>query len=162
MIFLSTNLTRQKEDKNETKEDLPSIIGGDFNIDTTDMQPLEGFIVPMYEQSTRSLERNTEPNFIPYKDNFLFSHHGNHLQKRISLRYTRPYVLFGDESNDLSVWQHVNIEDIEREMDELNVDGTTRDLLDHDPIISVLSLDKLFSKLYQCNKTSDNGKYINQ
>ena len=107
------------------------IIGGDFNLSTSDENGLEELMVyfPWYELSPRgklAKERKGQGRpYIAYKDNFAIT--------TISPSVGRPFVdMKLSKVKPLSEFNYVKEEGSER----------GKDILDHDPIIGVLQLGK--------------------
>jgi hypothetical protein len=110
---------------------IPFLIGGDFNFDTTNINLPPNITLPGYEMTRRS----SVPGKIPYKDNFFWK-----FKTPIVMTHVRPFALEEREDCDLSV-------DERDVVDHLPAAASTQvrnvdDLLDHDPIIGVLVLEK--------------------
>ena len=108
---------------------IPFIIGGDFNLDTTVNDHLD-VVVPSYDY-----ELSRSGRCIPHKDNFMFS------VKNISVKWVRPLDITSREEEtragcDLSFEE-------QNEVKQISVDpqrGVVDDLLDHDAVVGVLQL----------------------
>ena len=108
---------------------IPFIIGGDFNLDTT-VNDHPGVVVPSYDY-----ELSRSGRCIPHKDNFMFS------EKNISVKWVRPLDITSREEEtragcDLSFEE-------QNEVKQISVDpqrGVVDDLLDHDAVVGVLQL----------------------
>ena len=124
------------------------IIGGDFNLNTLDLEDEDlkslNVTFPGYELSSRSKEKQRESggHYIPYKDNFAFftisgSNNPRPMFKNIRVHSVRPFEFVDaeDPASDLSKEEQ---QEVDRQRKEPNIER--KDLLDHDPIVGVLEL----------------------
>ena len=125
------------------EEKMSFIIGGDFNLNTLELDLDKHVFLENYELTARAeskLLQNIPGRFkyIPYKDNFvLFPWKGD-----IKVSSVRPFEFEDAEapSSDLTEKDH-------KDFDQRKQSNTSRkDLLDHDPIVGVLHLAKQTGK----------------
>ena len=127
------------------------IIGGDFNFDTLEVELPKNAVVPSYELSLRSQEKQEKKaRSIPHKDNFFWYPN----KAVIEVTWTRAFVFCNenDKSSDLTQEEHGTVP---REAEFL---------LDHDPVVGVLvflppppsEVRQDLSKTFKKMSTSDN------
>lgn len=129
----------------------PFIMGGDFNLNTAEFDPLPHILIPGYEMCPRSEKAAENPKSINFKDNFIIGDttlsNPDKRDGRIGVLWVRQVDLLKSESKgseDLSANQFAEIQDITKKYNDLNeageIEGTIDDVLDHDPIVAELSL----------------------
>ncbi|XP_078352714.1 uncharacterized protein LOC144637513 [Oculina patagonica] len=116
------------------KEITSYVIGGDFNLNTLELELLKDVVVPNYELSPRQKQAQASSDrYIAYKDNFVL-----YPYTKIRVSWTRPFHFEDEETatSDLSKEDHVKAQD---EMAKgTDTPPETTDMLDHDAIIGVL------------------------
>ena len=162
MIRLALPIREERRDHIQPNEvcvenmTLPCLIGGDFNIDTETYSTkiLPGFTFSSHNRTDRSENRVT-------KDNFLYSH-CSHARKH----HSYPFYVNVEETKPLDIFDHdldhktqdldhktqkfivCNLKNTLNERIEVSKAqrtrnwqkmGTDKDIMDHDPIIGVLS-----------------------
>ena len=122
-----------------TLKEVPFIVGGDFNLNTSKIELQCGIKSPGYEQSLRSKQfAEKSQKFIEYKDNFML------INTDMNIEWVRPIEFLKMKSNsdsdsetkphDLSLEEHEKMEDLSKEFENIY------DIFDHDPIMGILSL----------------------
>lgn len=113
------------------------IIGGDFNMNTLhDIDLEDKMFVPMYELTSRAESKSKEgTNYIAYKDNFIVLN--ERCDSDISVSSVRPIEFENstDLGSDITKQDHQKFNEGKQSQDT-----ERKDLLDHDPIVGVLSL----------------------
>ena len=111
--------------------DIPFIVGGDFNFDTCGIEPPKDVVVPCVEMSPRDERRaESSPTFIPRKDNFFYS---RTKKLALSVEWSTSFDFTNTQNLSEEDKSRVNAMEVER--------GQATDVLDHDPVFTVLKLD---------------------
>ena len=125
------------------------IVGGDFNFDTLEVELPKNAVVPSYESSPRSQEKQKKKaRSIPHKDNFFWYPN----KAVIEVSWVRAFVFCNenDKSSDLTEKErkeiHKSMTEESTKKTNATASGATgtakatepTDLLDHDPIVGVL------------------------
>ena len=114
---------------------IPSyIIGGDFNLDTSEAELPKDAVVSIYEPSPRLSKKQEESGrYTSHKDNFIWFP-----RNKLIVRNVRPF-LFEDEGTTTSDFSKEDQTKVEGEMaDATKKSAQPTDMLDHDPIIGVI------------------------
>ena len=133
------------------EKEIPSyIIGGDFNLDTIKARLPDNVVVSNYELSPRQTQKQEKSHcYIPHKDNFVLFPN-----KELRVCYARPF-LFEDEGTTTSDFSKDDQAKVEAEMANAATGDTSAnptDMLDHDPIISVIQFTSSSSAVKNLSK----------
>lgn len=129
LICFLQEICKQKQKEGKLVRNV--IIGGDFNLNTLDLDLVNGEALGNYELSCRGMEASG--SYIPHKDNFVFFNYPPPYDGSMKVSNLRAFE-FEDTvhpGNDLTA-------NDQKEVDALVARNERKDLLDHDPIIGVL------------------------